>query len=248
MGFEMAESEPAQGGRFETTHWSVVARAGSGEESRAQEALSQLCQTYWYPLYAFVRRRGHSPADAQDLTQGFFVHLLQHRALTRVDRTKGKFRSFLLASLRHFLANQREHAQAQKRGGGQAPIALDGLTAERRYGLEPADHASPDRIFERSWAVSLLERVLAQLEAEQTAAGKGRQFACLRDSLMADPAAPAYAALAVQLGLSEEATRMTVCRLRRRYRELLRAEVAQTVSSPAEIEEELRHLFAALTA
>jgi DNA-directed RNA polymerase specialized sigma24 family protein len=246
MPDENTESSAAMPGQFPATHWSVVLAAVRNDDTRSHQALTQLCQVYWFPLYAFVRRHGHSPEDAQDFTQGFFAHLLERQALAEVDRAKGKFRSFLLASLRNFLTNERERGQAQKRGGGHAPIRLDAATAETRYRLEPADHASPDKVFERNWALALLEQVLGRLRAEQAAAGKGAQFERLQPTLMADPDAPAYAGLAAGLGLSEDAARMSVYRLRRRYRELLREEIAQTVSSPAETEEELRHLFAVL--
>ncbi len=245
MSQESSES-PAPAGLFATTHWSLVLSAGRGDDTRSQEALARLCQTYWYPLYAFVRRHGRGPEDAQDLTQGFFAHLLENHALVTVDRAKGTFRAFLLASLRHFMANESERARTQKRGGGKIHVPLDPATAETRYGWEPADPASPDKVFERNWALTLLEQVLERLHAEQAAAGKGAQFEHLQDCLMGSPDAPRYAALTDRLGLKEEAVRVAVSRLRRRYRELLREEIAQTVSSPGEIEEEIRHLFAAL--
>jgi RNA polymerase sigma factor (sigma-70 family) len=233
-------------GRFATTHWSVVLAARRNDDERSHEALSKLCQTYWYPLYAFVRRQGYGPEDAQDLTQGFFAHLLERHALAQVDRTKGKFRSFLLASLRHFLSDQWDSARAQKRGSGAAPIALDAAGAETRYGLEAVDQASPDQAFDRNWALALMEQVLAQLRAEQEATGKQAQFALLQDCLMGDPEALRYVDLAAQLGVGEGAVKMAVSRLRRRYRDLLRHAIAHTVTSPAEAEEEIQCLFAAL--
>jgi RNA polymerase sigma factor (sigma-70 family) len=232
--------------QFTTTHWSVVLRAAHPASVTAEAALSRLCQTYWYPLYAFVRRRGHSPEDAQDLTQGFFAHVLANHALTTVDQARGKFRSFLLASLRHFLVNDWERARTEKRGGGQPAVSLDAAAAESRYGLEPVDHASPDKLFERNWALALMEDALARLRAEQAEAGKAAQFAAMHPCLMDDAGAPRHAELAAQLGMSADAVKMAVSRLRRRYRELLCDEIAQTVSSPAEVEEEIRHLFAAL--
>ncbi len=246
MPEETAENLSAAAGRFATTHWSVVLRAAHGDDPPSREALARLCQTYWYPLYAFVRRHGHGPEDAQDLTQGFFACLLENQALAGVDRSKGTFRSFLLASLRHFLANEWDRARAQKRGGGKVHIPLDAAAAETRYGFEPADHASPDKVFERNWALALLEQVLGRLRAEQAAAGKKGQFEQLQDCLMGGPDAPRYAELAGRMSLNEEAVRMTVSRLRRRFRELLRAEIAPTVSHPSKIEGEIRHLFAAL--
>jgi RNA polymerase sigma-70 factor (ECF subfamily) len=224
----------------------MVLRAGHGDDTRSHEALARLCQIYWYPLYAFVRRHGRGPEDAQDLTQGFFTHLLENRALATVDPAKGRFRSFLLTSLRNFMAKEWDRAQAQKRGGGRIHLPLDAASAETRYVREPADPASPDKVFERNWALTLLEQVLERLRAEQAAAGKRAQFEQLQDCLMGSPDAPRYAQLAARIGLSAEAARMAVSRLRRRYRELLREEIAQTVGSPAEIEEEIRHLFAAL--
>ena len=232
--------------QFATTHWSVVLTAVQSHDTRSRDALSRLCQTYWYPLYAFVRRLGHSPEDAQDLTQGFFAHLLANHGLATVDQARGKFRSFLLASLRHFLSNEREGAQAQKRGDGQPVASLDAAAAETRYGLEPADHASPDKLFERNWALALMEQTMERLRVEQAAAGKATQFAALQPCLMNDADTPCHAELAAQLGVSVDAVKMAVSRLRRRYRELLCDEIMQTVSSPAEMEEEIRHLFAAL--
>ena len=246
MSHDSSGAFEADAGRFASTHWSVVLAAGGRDDNRSGEALAKLCATYWYPLYAFVRRQGAGPEDAEDLTQGFFAHLLQHEALATVDRAKGKFRSFLLASLRHFLADARERARAQKRGGGRALVPLDVASAEKRYALEPADPASPDKIFERNWALALMEQLLDRLRAEQVVADKRAQFDLLRDCLMGDPDAPRHADLAVQLGVSEDAVKMAVSRLRRRYRQLLRQEIAHTVSTPTEIEEEIRHLFAAL--
>jgi RNA polymerase sigma-70 factor (ECF subfamily) len=223
-----------------------VLTAGSSDDQRSHEALTRLCQAYWYPLYAFIRRQGYRPEDAQDLTQGFFAHLLEHQALANLDRTKGKFRSFLLACLRHFLADKRDFARAQKRGSGAALIPLDATFAEARYGMEPVDAASPDKAFDRSWALALMELVLAQLRTEQDRSGKQAQFALLQDCLMGEPGAPRYADLAAQLGASEAAIKMLVSRLRRRYRDLLRQEIAQTVNTPEEFEEEIRQLFAAV--
>jgi RNA polymerase sigma-70 factor (ECF subfamily) len=246
MSRDSSGAVEADAGRFAPTHWSVVLAAGGPDDRRSREALAKLCATYWYPLYAFVRRQGFGPEDAEDLTQGFFAHLLEHEALATVDRAKGKFRSFLLASLRHFLADERERVRAQKRGGGRGLVSLDVAYAEKRYAQEPADPASPDKVFERNWALALMEQVLDRLRAEQVVADKGAQFEVLRDCLMGDPESPRYADLTVQLGLSEDAVKMAVCRLRRRYRELLRQEIARTVGTPEEVEEEIRGLFAAL--
>ena len=246
MPRESADGFEADISRFGSTHWSVVRAACGRDDDRAREALAKLCATYWYPLYAFVRRQGFGPEDAEDLTQGFFAHLLEHEALATVDQAKGKFRSFLLASLRHFLAVERQQARAQKRGGGHASVPLDAPYAEKRYALELADAASPDKVFERNWALALMEQVLDRLRAEQVVLDKRAQFDLLRDCLMGDPDAPRYADLAAKLRMSEDAMKMAVSRLRRRYRQLLRQEIAHTVSTPAEVEEEIRHLFAAL--
>jgi RNA polymerase sigma-70 factor (ECF subfamily) len=234
-------------GQFATTHWSVVLAAGQGDDTRAREALEKLCRAYWYPLYAFVRRQNRSPHDAQDLTQEFFARLLESSALARVDRTKGRFRSFLLASLKHFLANQRDHDRAQKRGGGQALLSFDAATAETRYRLEPTDEATPEKAYEKQWALTLLELVMARLRAEHAAAGKKRQFEQLKGSLLGDKSMLLYAEIAAQEGVSESAVKMSVSRLRLRYRELIYDEIAHTVSSPSEIEDEIRHLLAAIT-
>ena len=240
------ESRNAEPTQFPVTQWSLVVAAGQDDDARSYVALTCLCQTYWYPLYAFVRRQGRSREEAQDLTQGFFAHLIEKRALGTVDRTAGKFRSFLLTSLRNFVANEWERARAQKRGGGQSVISLDAAYAEIRFDLEPADHASPEVLFERNWALALMEQALARLRAEQSEAGKTAQFAALQPCLMNEADAPRYAKLAAELATTEAAVKMAVSRLRRRYRDLLREEIAQTVNSPAEVEEEIRHLFAAL--
>jgi RNA polymerase sigma-70 factor (ECF subfamily) len=233
-------------GYFATTHWSVVVNTRDADSPQAREALENLCQTYWYPLYAFVRRQDYGPHDAQDLTQEFFARLLEKHYLDEVDRSKGRFRSFLLASLKHFLANEWDRRHARKRGGAHTHIAIDAHSAETRYGLEPAHTESADRIFERRWALTLLDQVLARLRDEHTAAGKLDQFDQLKIGLTADKRSVPYAELGRRIGLSEGAIKVAVHRLRQRYRELLRAEIAQTVASPADVEREIRHLFTAL--
>jgi RNA polymerase sigma-70 factor (ECF subfamily) len=244
---EEAPDKPMSGARhFAQTHWSVVLAAGRGDDARARAALATLCETYWYPLYAYVRRQGYSEEDARDLTQGFFAHLLAHRALARAHPSRGRFRAFLLMSLRHFLANERDRGRSQKRGCGRALVSLDAARAELRFQAEAATHDVPDRAYERNWAHALMEKVLERLRGEQTAAGKGAQFDQLQSCLMAEPDAPRYAELAGRLHSSAEAARMAVSRLRRRYRDLFREEIAHTVNSPAEVEEEIRHLFAVL--
>lgn len=232
---------------FVSTRWTVVLSAGDPSSPRAATALEALCRAYWYPLYAYVRRRGYSVEDAQDLTQAFFGHLLEARSISTADRDKGRFRGFLLARLNHFLADDWDRRIAQKRGGGQRLVPLEAETAETRYHREPADLRSPDKLFEHRWAVTLLERVFEQLRQEYTAKGKATLFDELKDCLVQTRTAGAQDGTAVRLGLSEGALRVAVHRLRQRYRRLLRLEVADTVSGPEEVEEELRHLFQVLT-
>jgi RNA polymerase sigma-70 factor (ECF subfamily) len=233
-------------GRFPPTLWSVVLRAGESNGAKAQEALATLCQSYWYPLYAYLRRHGESPHDAEDLTQDFFLHLLEKQRLGQVQREKGKFRSFLLASLQNFLSDQWDKSRAQKRGGGASLLSLDAARAEERYQLEPADTLDPQKIFERRWALTVLERVLARLEVEYAEAGKQERFAQLQHLLLQEGDSGSYAEVGRQLGMSEGAVKMAVLRLRQRSRELFRAEIAHTVGSEDEIEDEVRHLFAAI--
>ncbi|NBR84172.1 MAG: sigma-70 family RNA polymerase sigma factor [Verrucomicrobia bacterium] len=240
-----ARTQPA--GLFVTTRWTQVLAAGrTSDTTHARAALEQLCQTYWYPIYAFVRRQGHAPHDAQDLTQSFFACLLERNALGAVDRERGRFRSFLLATLKNFLRDEWDKLRAQKRGGGQAVISLDAGDAESRYSREPADTLTADRIFERRWALLLLDRAVERLRAEHEAAGKLAQFEALKASLAGSRESQPYTALATQLGLSKGAVKVAVHRLRQRYREVIRAEIAETVASEAEVEAELKHLMAAL--
>ena len=237
-------SGPSSGGhRFEPTQWSIVLAAGK-DQPEARGALEHLCSTYWYPLYAFVRRQRYGPQDAQDLTQEFFARLLEKQWLADVDRSKGRFRSFLLAAMKHFLANEWDHARAQKRGGGRVPISLDAMTAESRYAMEPAALETPERVFERRWALTLLDRVLNHLRDEFAKAGKLAVFDELKSALAGDKTP--YSEIGARLGMSEGAVKVAVHRLRGRYRDLIRAEVAQTVDSEAEIEDELRSLMSAL--
>ncbi len=212
--------------------------------SAAHESLGKLCQIYWYPLYAFVRRQGKGEHDAQDLTQEFFARLLEKGWMEGVDRERGRFRSWLLAAMKHFLANEWDRANRLKRGGGQALLSLDAQTAEARYALEPADPMTADRIFERRWALTLLEQVLERLRREFVAAGKGKMFDELKAALTG--AKVDYSEIAARLNLNEGAVRVAVHRLRLRYRDLVRAEIAQTVATDDEVEAELQHLFAAL--
>jgi len=244
---DKAETALGAAREFATTRWSVVMAAGAPASPRSSDALAQLCQAYWYPLYAYVRRQGHSAYDAQDLTQEFFTRLLEKNYLATVSREKGRFRSFLLAALKHFLANEWDKARALKRGGGHEIIHLDAHDAETRYSLEPKEVLSADKIYERRWAMLLLDRVLNRLREEQVAAGKGEQFDLLKMCLLGERSSVPYQELAGQLRMTEGNVKVTVHRLRQRYRELLRAEIAETVASPADVDEELRQLFAALS-
>ena len=232
---------------FATTRWTVVLHARDASDTQAREALENLCRAYWYPLYAFVRRQGVRPEDAQDLTQAFFERLIEKNFLADVEREKGRFRSFLLAALKHFLANEWDKARAQKRGGGAIHVPIDTTSAETRYGLEPAHFDTPEKLFERRWAITLLDRVLDRLRAEHVKAGKADLFEHLKPCLTADKTALSHAELGARGGISEGAVKVAVHRLRQRYRELLRAEIAETVDSPGEVDEELRHLFAVLS-
>jgi RNA polymerase sigma factor (sigma-70 family) len=231
------------GGLFATTHWSVVLAAGDPTSPQAAEALEKLCRTYWYPLYAHVRRQGYSPEVAQDLTQEFFIRILRSRSLSGARREKGRFRSFLLGALKHFLADARDEARAKKRGGGQIMISWEQHLAEERYAREPVDDASPDRLFERRWALTLLEQAAARLQAEYEATGRAHAFAVLRGYVTAAGPESSYAESAAVLGLTESAVKSAIFRMRRRYHELVREEVAQTIGDPAELEAEIRHLM-----
>jgi RNA polymerase sigma-70 factor (ECF subfamily) len=217
----------------------VVLTAGRSDTPRAQAALAGLCQTYWYPLYAYVRRHGYSPADAEDLTQGFFARLLELNSLADVRRERGKFRMFLLAAMNHFLANEWNRATAQKRAV-QRTVSLD--AAEERYRIEPEDHLTPERLFERQWALTLLKSVVQRLRTEYEASGRGLLFMALRQSITGEKSASPYVELATQLGLTEQAVRMAVHRLRRRYRQVLLEEIAHTVANEADVAAELNDL------
>jgi RNA polymerase sigma factor (sigma-70 family) len=232
---------------FATTHWSVVLAATDQVAPEAPAALESLCRTYWYPLYAYVRHRGHRPEDAQDLTQEFFHRLLRRNSLSQVDPRKGKFRSFLLASINHFLANEWDRARTIKRGGQITFVPFEEAPAEDRYQTHLAVGGSPEQIYERAWAIALLERVLGRLRQETAAAGQEKRFEELKVILMGQKPSLSYAELAVKLGTTEPALKMAVQRLRRRYGELLREEITQTVAAPSDAEAELRHLRAVLS-
>jgi RNA polymerase sigma-70 factor (ECF subfamily) len=232
--------------QFTATHWNVVLAARDGTSTQAAGSLAQLCRTYWYPLYAYIRRKGSSAHDAQDLTQGFFAHLLERSFLNNVDPKKGKFRSFLLASLNHFLSDEWDRARAAKRGGGRTFVSLDDPNAEERYLSEPDPGMTAERIFEQRWALTLLAQALARLREEFAAAGKTREFEQLKVFLSSPSSDGAYDAVAAKLAIPPASVAVKVHRLRRRYGELIRAEIAHTVASPADIEEELAHLFDAV--
>ncbi|MEO6741059.1 MAG: sigma-70 family RNA polymerase sigma factor [Chthoniobacteraceae bacterium] len=246
MSDKSTSSQKAEAGRFEATRWSIVVAAGAADSQRAHRALEHLCTAYWYPLYAFVRRQGHSPHDAQDLTQEFFARLLARNFLGDADPGKGRFRSFLLGALKHFLSDEWDRARAQKRGGGQQPISLHAESAETRYQLEPADESSAEKIYERRWALALLDEVLKRLRDEFAREGKEHIFEELKSALTGGKVP--YAEIAARLDVKEGAVRTAIHRLRTRYRKLVRAEIAETVATSAEVDAELQHLFAALSA
>jgi RNA polymerase sigma-70 factor (ECF subfamily) len=232
---------------FATTRWSLVLAAGAGGSSEGvRKALTTLCETYWYPLYAFLRSRGSSVEDAQDLTQAFFARLLEKHDLRQADPARGRFRSFLLTSLKNFAANEHDREIAKKRGGGVPIVSLEFESAEDRFQMEPPTHDTPERIFDRRWALTLLDRVLSRLKAEMADGGRQAQFERLKTYLTGDQPQLSYAQTAGELGMSEGAVKVAVHRLRRQFRDLLRDEIAQTVSSPEEIEDELRHLRSAV--
>jgi len=232
---------------FVPTRWSLVLRAGRSDTTRAKEALATLCETYWYPLYAYVRGRGHQREDAQDLTQEFFARLLRKNWIGDADRERGRFRSFLLTALKRFLADEWDKARAQKRGGGAQLLPLQFDTAETRLSREPIDDVTPEQSFERRWVLVLLDEVLKRLRQEYEQEGKAGLFAEINPCLVGDGASLPYAELAKKLGLSEFALKSAVHRLRQRYRKLLRDEIAQTVAERREVDEELQHLFAVLS-
>jgi RNA polymerase sigma factor (sigma-70 family) len=230
---------------FPTTRWTLVIAAADAQRTEARAALVSLCERYWYPLYAYVRRRGYPADQAQDLTQEFFVRVLEGRYLDRADRDKGRFRAFMLTSLKFFLADEADRSRAQKRGGG-AVVSLEMTSGEERYQREPAHTETPERIFERRWALSVLDLVVDKLRDEFVQHGRLDQFNRLKVFLLDQADAP-YAALARDMGTSEGALKVAIHRLRKRYRDLFRQEIAETVADPADVESELRHLAAALT-
>jgi RNA polymerase sigma-70 factor (ECF subfamily) len=237
----------AVGGQFNTTHWSVVLLAGEAQTPAADAALEKLCRTYWNPLYTYVRREGHGPHDAQDLTQEFFARLLRKDYLQLASRERGRFRSFLLKSLQHFLVNEWARGQAQKRGGGQKLFSIDEGMAERIYLEHPADQLTPESLYDKRWAMTLLEQAMDRLGVDYAAAGKRELFEQLKGSLLMEGTGESYRKLAGALGLSEGAVKVAMHRLRQRFRDAVRAEIAQTVATPAEVDEELRCLMTAMS-
>jgi RNA polymerase sigma-70 factor (ECF subfamily) len=249
----MASADSASGsylGRaahFATTHWSVVLAAGEESSPDSDHALGQLCQSYWYPLYAFARRQGHSPSDAQDLTQGFFAQLLEKKYLARADPKRGRFRSFLLASLKHYLANEWDRQHAQKRGGQSPQLSFDEVEAENRFVQDSRAPLTPEMLFDRQWALTVLDQALARLRSEFVSAGKGAVFNVLKTALTGEADGLAYAESAARLQMSEGSIKVTVHRMRQRFRELIRAEIAQTLIDASQVDEEMHHLLSALT-
>ena len=239
-------STPSDDGRFATTHWSLIMAASDSASAQHEPALSTLCQTYWFPLYAYLRRRGYDSHEAEDYTQGFFTGILERKGLRKADPKYGKFRSFLLASLKNFLADEWDRSRAQKRGGDKKVLSLDFDAAASRYEREPEHDMSPEKLFERAWALTVLSRAMDRLKAESIVSDKRQLFDCLKIYLTAEKDAVPYKNVAGKLGMTEGAVKVAVHRLRRRYRELVRDEIAQTVSNEAKVDEEIRDLFDAL--
>lgn len=237
---------PPQQRHFATTQWSLVLVAGRGEDSASRRALASLCESYWYPLYAYIRRRVDDVHEAQDLTQAFFGHLLEKQAIAKADRTRGRFRAFLITALKNFLAGEWEKSRAAKRGGGRAAIPLDFEAGESRYRIEPADTLTPEMLYERRWILTLLDHVLDGLRGELVAAGKAEQFEQLKGMLTGEATAAQYEQAAAALGITPAAAKQAAYRLRKQYRQRFRAEVARTVAGEDEVDEEINRLLAAL--
>ena len=234
------------GAQFAATRWSIVLAAADRQAgTKSRRALEELIQAYWFPLYAFIRHQGSSPQQAEDLTQGFFVRLLEKKDLSQVDQSKGKFRSFMLAAMKHFLSNEWDKERTLKRGGA-AVIALDAMDAEARYAIEPVDNMTPERLFDRRWALAVLDHVLDRLRQEYSDQGKQRLYESLKDCLICGRQAVNHGDLAKALGMTEGAVKVAAHRLRRRYRDLLRDEIAQTVDSQGQIDEEISYLLKCL--
>jgi RNA polymerase sigma factor (sigma-70 family) len=231
---------------FQTTNWTLIVRAGNGDSTDGRDALAALCETYWYPVYAFIRRQGYAAADAEDLTQGYFARFIEKEYLKDLTPEAGRFRAFVLASARHFLSNERDRDRAQKRGGGRPSLQLDRPGAEERYALEPVDPATPESLFERAWAGSVLDRALERLGTEAAHAEGRERFEQLKAHLTGEDEPSAYRELAEAWGVGEPAVRVSVHRLRKRFGRLLREEVAATVADPADVDAELRYLLGIL--
>ena len=240
-------STDAAGDIFATTHWTVVLAAGQKHTPQSDHALEELCRTYWFPLYAYVRRRGHTKEDADELTQTFFARLLEKNYLSGLSAQRGRFRAFLLASLKHFRANEWDKSQAQKRGGGAAHLSLDWQTADTKFQVADSVEPSPDKTFDREWALALLAKVIERLQKESEGEGRGKLFDLLKIFLTTGKSGSAQAEVAKSLDMEEGAVRVAIHRLRKRYRELLRDEIAQTLSDPAMVELEMQALFGAFT-
>ena len=232
--------------QFATTHWSFIVTAGQAPTAESEEALEYLCRTYWPPVYAYLRRQGHDVHEAQDLTQGFFARFLEKNYLENVRPEKGKFRSYLLGAVKHFVSNERDRAQAKKRGGGRAVLSLDFERAEGRYGIEPSDSTTPERIFDRCWALALLDRVLSRLEEEYRRRVQEKTFEHLKTFITSGSSEASYRDVADVLEMTEGAVKVAVHRLRRRYKEILEEEIAGTVADETEIDGELRYLLRAV--
>jgi RNA polymerase sigma factor (sigma-70 family) len=235
----------ARGDIFATTHWTVVLAAGRRSTPQAAQAMEELCRAYWFPLYIYIRRRGHSKEDAEDLTQAFFTKLLEKNDFAGLNSERGRFRAFLLASLKHFLANEWDKSQRQKRGGGNAHLSLDWQTADAKFQVATTNEPGPDQAYDQEWALTLLARVIDYLQKENEIAGREKQFAQLKIFLTDSKDESSYREAAKNLNLDETAIRVAVHRLRKRYRQLLRNEISQTLSDPADLEEEMQALFKA---
>ena len=242
---EASSPDPASGDlHFDTTHWSLVVAAGHRSSADSEAAMAELCQTYWYPLYAYIRRRVTDVNEAQDLTQGFFARLLEKNDLAAAQPERGRFRAFLLTSFKNFLSNEWDKLRALKRGGGQALISLDFESGETQFCLEPSHDLTPDRLYDRQWTLTLLKRVLDRLRDESTRTGREQHFEHLKEFITGQPDEGGYADVAVRLGMTAGAAKVAAHRLRQRYRALLRSEIAQTVADPKQVDDEIRNLFA----
>ena len=242
----MESGKTAVGGRFETTRWTVVCAAQDLEGTSRTQALETLCSAYWYPLYAYVRRRGYPAAEAEDLTQEFFRRLIEKDYLKAADQQKGRFRTFLLVAMKRFLANEWHRAHAKKRGGGIQFVPIDTGWAEQMYHHEPVDNTTPESLYERRWALLVLDRALTAVREDMEQTGKGQLFAALKDALVGSRAGPSYAAVGEAFGMSEGAVKTTVCRLKKRFRRHFRAIIADTVETDADVDEEINHLRSVL--